>query len=245
MSIYKGAKARRPTFSILVSSRKDSKYLAKFLFSYLQNTALTKDCEVLVMCSKQDTWNRELMAYFEKHEGIRFFVEDWGLGRAGLHKYFNHLAKEARGHWIVYFCDDHNIVMPSWDRYILEEIRSKELNHNQINVIVPKFDNVGTMNHILSWAWLQFLGQEVGRHGWIDSYINGVLHGLPKDRVHLLDEATFHDFTHDVPTPMQDAQASVPIPAAGLELPPFESQAVHKLIEKDVAMLNAAIELGR
>ena len=166
--------------SVLITGRKNTKYLAKFMFALFCRTADISNVEILVTLNKGDTWNRELQAFFmafglNTKGTIQFFEEDYKAGRDGLHKYFNDMAEFATGDWIVYFCDDHFIEAQGWDQAIRDFATARELDPNKINFIIPKFDNAGTMNHIVSRGAYNGMGQ-LGRHGWIDSYLNDVMH---------------------------------------------------------------------
>lgn len=235
-----------PTFSILVSARKNSKYLAKFLLNLLENTSQKDDIEILVMMNEGDTWNSEAVSYFSRLDSphIKFYTEDYRLGRAGLHVYFNDLLKHANGQWIAYFCEDHSVMMKDWDMYVRGQIFKRNLDHRMIYSLVPKFDNVGAMMHILSKAYVEELGH-VGRHGWIDSYINDVNHFLPQSRVVLFDDETFHDFTHDKPNPMSDEHGKIELSTEVKGFPKYATAEVRWLVKEDAHKLNDAIAGGK
>lgn len=237
---------KKPTISVLVAARKDSKFLAKFLFGYFERTDDTTNTEILVMLNKHDTWNEELVKQYDGR--VRFFYEDYRLGRSGLHIYFNDLLKHATGQWIVYFCEDHFIIYDGWDNKIRFEITERELDPSVPNVIVPVFDNAGSMNHIVSRGWVDMLGC-IGKHGWIDSYINGILYRLFRDSKspHLIkniDEPLFHDFTHDKPNPMDAGANQSPVGEDGKKLPKFDSDEVRELIQADADKLKNKIGVG-
>lgn len=233
--------------SVLVSARKNSKYLAKFLHVYFMRTTPMADIECLVMMNEGDTWNTELVEYYNRvqqfmgfygeNQPLRFYKEDLGLGRAGLHEYFNELYKHATGDWIVYFCEDHSIIMDGWDDYIRQNIEERGLDHMQPYCIVPVFDNAGSMNHILSRGYCKAIGDRVGGHGWIDSWINDVNWRAFGDRslrlIRNLDTPMFHDFTHDQPTPMDDAHLQSVISEAGKKLPRYADEIVKQDIERN------------
>lgn len=237
--------------SVLVSARKNSKYLAKFLFGYMQNTSDLNNIELLVMLNANDTWNLELMEYFlDSGHNIRFFTEDLGLGRGGLHEYFNILAKSSSGHWIVYFCEDHFISMPGWDSYVRNTIFDKKLDPRDIWCLIPKFDNVGAMNQIISRGYYNAMGETLGRHGNIDSYINDVnlgAFGIDPDRksddnrVVRFDDEMFHDFTHDKPNPLDDINTKTELSDEGKELPPYTSLIVQHWIKEDAKKIRSAL----
>ncbi len=241
-----------PKISVLVSARPDSKYLAKFLFGYFHHTSFEglKNIEVLVCINRADTWNSELVSHFNGQ--VKFVVEDLQLGRWGLHEYFNILAKHASGDWLIYFCDDHFIGYPNigvpgrpcWDEYFLTHIEALQLDPAGIYCLVPKFDNAGAMNHMLSRGYYEALGA-MGRHGWIDSYINDInrrVFGDHSPHVVRFDHATFHDFTHDTPGPME-TPANAPSDAA-LQLPNHGGGVYERLVIDNAAKLQAAIKEG-
>jgi len=239
------------SISVLVSARRNSKYLAKFLFGFFERTADWRNMEILVMLNEHDDWNRELVDFFMPF-GVRFFHENEQLGRAGLHEYFNKLYLPATGAWIVYFCEDHFITKDGWDREIRSMIKGWRgdgdtvgkkfpLDPNEPWVLVPKFDNVGAMNHVLSHGFIKALGNKLGRHGWIDSYINDLAAVMP-DRVIRFDEPFFHDFTHDQPNPMSEAHVQSVSTKKGEALPDYKDPIVQKRIKEDQQKLIRAIK---
>lgn len=206
-----------PKISVLISARPNSKYLAKFMHGLMCRTGDFNNIEVLIMLNKNDTWNDELKAFYmalslNLKGSIQFFEEDYGLGRDGLHIYLNDLAERATGDWLIYFCEDHFIIENGWDKKILDFVAQRELDPQKINLIIPKFDNAGAMNHIISRGLYLALGH-LGMNGWIDSYINDIWQNvehetnkeftvMAMDRLHRMDDELFHDFTHDKPEPM-------------------------------------------
>ena len=218
--------------SVLVSARRNSKYLAKFLFGINNRTSNPQNIEVLIMLNEHDTWNDDLVNTFQNATLFSFYRENMQLGRAGLHEYYNELAKHATGDWLIYFCEDHFIIMNNWDLYILKTIKDLELDPADVWCVIPKFDNCGAMNQIISRGYYNALGQKVGRHGWIDSYLNDVNVAIP-DRIIRLDDETFHDFTHDVPNPMSDAHCQSISTKKGDLLPKYDSHINRQHIEED------------
>jgi len=237
--------------SVLVSARKNSKFLAKFLMGYFGRTDNQTDTEILVMLNAEDTWNADLAHYFWDRSLVRFYSEDHKLGRAGLHQYFNDLLQHASGDWIVYFCEDHYITLPGWDTYVRRVIagltvdgdahgKKFPLDPNDIWVLVPQFDNAGSMNHIVSRGFINALGDKIGNHGWIDSYINDLMREFP-DRVIRLDDVTFHDFTHDQPNPMSDAHHQAVLGPEADKLPAYGGGAYERLVIDDREKIKKAL----
>lgn len=239
----------KPKISVLVSARKNSKYLAKFMFGFYERTADPLNVQLLVMMNEHDTWNSELVSFmeFSAPGNIKFFRENHQLGRAGLHKYLNDLVPYATGDWIIYFCEDHFIIADKWDLKIRNFIKDKDLNPDMVYCIIPKFDNVGAMNQILSKGYVKALGGVLGRHGWIDSYINelnGLAFGDLSDRVLRMNDELFHDFTHDNPNPMSDAHLQGVITDGAKKLPKFEDPEVRELISRDAGAIKTKMEFG-
>lgn len=238
-----------PTISVLVSARRNSKYLAKFLFGLKVRTRNAANIEVLVMLNEHDTWNDELVHHFDGFIGpngtaYKFYRENMQLGRAGLHEYFNELVKHSRGDWLIYFCEDHFIIADNWDLIVKGFIKAHELDPSQPWCIIPKFDNVGSVNHIVSRAWVEALGGKIGRHGWIDSYLNDMREELP-DLFVRMDAPLFHDFTHDDPSPMSDAHMQSLSTDKGKNLPDYHDPINKKRLAEDVEKIKRAIKRGK
>lgn len=236
--------------SVLVSARRNSKYLAKFMFGLFENSN-THYLDIHVMLSEHDTWNNELVSFFSK-QGVKFHRENMQLGRAGLHEYFNEMIPNTRGSWVIYFCEDHFVSRSGWDHAIDKIIsgvllqgdsegKKFPLNPTEPWVIVPQFDNCGAMNHVLSSGFISALNGKIGQHGWIDSYINDLMAAFP-DRVIRMDEAYFHDFTHDVPSPMADSEVQALSTEKGKALPNYDSDLVRMLVEGDRERIKKALK---
>lgn len=251
------------TITVVISARRNSKYLAKFLFGLLHTTVQLGRLDVRVVLNEHDEWNSELQEFFEGYThptGYRpflFFRENLQLGRAGLHKYFNvaldpTLTDRPVGDWVIYFCEDHFINVIGWDKLVRATISGDLLHGDSFKkpfpldpsepwVIVPKFDNCGAMNHIVSRGFIKAMGGVIGNHGWIDSYINDLMRPFP-ERVIRMDESLFHDFTHDKPTPMDDSHVQALSTEKGKALPAYEDPRVAKQIEQDQIKLRRALK---
>jgi hypothetical protein len=236
----------RNKISVLIAARKNSKYLSKFLFGLCARTDDFFDTEVLVMLNANDTWNKELVSFFEGTPNMQFYYEDRGLGRSGLHYYFNELYNEASGDWLIYFCEDHFITMNNWDTYLRRQFNERGLDPREPWCLIPKFDNAGAMNQILSRGYCEAIGNKMGGHGWIDSYINDVNavafpgQDHPK-RVIRLDHEMFHDFTHDHPSPMDESHMQSVLSPEGKALPKYDSPRVKTIINHDATGLAEAV----
>lgn len=159
--------------SLLVTARKDSKYLAKFITTFMVNTKDFNNVELLVFIDPTDIWNKELFELFK--ENIKLVPDNTGIGRGGSHIFYNEVAKEAKGDWLWYLCDDHYL-HKDYDEYISNYIKERGLHSDKINVIAPMCDNSGRISHILSRKTYETIG--FGNHGNVDSYINETLEFL-------------------------------------------------------------------
>ena len=253
-----------PKLSILVSARKNSKYLAKFLAGFWANFGGHCEVELIIMLNEADTWNDDVITTNEmiarltgpmKTTKVTLTVcrEDLGLGRAGLHEYFNLLVAQSTGDWVIYFCEDHYFAMRGWDQiimdYIYGRIRSGDsdklefpLNSAEPWIIVPQFDNAGPMNHIVSRGFIEAMDGKIGNHGWIDSYLNDLGFFIPDRVVSMNAPAIFHDFTHDVPNPMSDAHSQSVLSEEGKKLPKYRSKEYDELLLADKLKIKKALE---
>lgn len=238
----------KPKVSVLLAARKNSKYLAKFIFDFIEKTAGFEkgDVELLVMVNSSDEWNQSLIDYFERNEDIHFFFENDGLGRDGLHEYFNNLAGFADGEWIIYFCEDHNITKYGWDEYFIKKIKEWDLDYRKPYCLIPKFWNVGAMNQMISRGYYEALGGVLGRHGNIDSYINDINRGLggklEKEVVRRFDDETFYDFTHDQPSQLDDSRTKTQLSERGKLLPKYSDHVITEWVNQDSLKIKKACD---
>lgn len=228
--------------SVLVSARKNSKFLAKFMFGYINNTTDHMNTEILVMLNKGDTWNLDLVKFYEGRRNVKFFFEDYGYGRAGLHEYFNELAQKATGDMLIYFCEDHYISYKGWDIQTRRLANANFDNPRDVWLILGKFDNIaGPMNQVFSRGYLETLGY-LGRNGWIDSYVNAICEKLPRDRYVEMPVPLFHDFTHDRPPVLDDVNTKTEIKEEKL---PYDHDQTRAWLAEDIDKLNEAIRSGK
>ncbi len=251
--------ASRQKITALISSRKNSKYLAKFVLGLWVHTLDPMAVRAMVIMNEHDTWNDDLVAFMAEMDTplefhVEFERENLRLGRAGLHEYFNMLLVNDAllTDWTVYFCDDHYVVHEGWEQELLAYVDGKKLSGDsegkafpldpdQVWVLVPKFDNAGAMNHIVSRGFIRALGGKIGRHGWIDSYINDLMRPFP-DRVIRIDEEWFHDFTHDKPSPMSDAHMQGESTDKGKLMPAYDSNVTRHRLRVDQEAITKALE---
>jgi hypothetical protein len=177
--------------SIIISVRKNSKFITKLLFSILVKTYSMENIEVLCLLNKHDTWNADLPKVLPM---FKYFYEDLKMGRAGLHKYFEELLPHTTGDWVLYLCDDHDIVMNQYDRYLLGFIQFHALDSKKIFQIIPRCTNTGSVIHILSRGWIATTGH-IGAHANVDSYLNDVAVKIPEWRLKYPQDPVFIDYT--------------------------------------------------
>lgn len=228
--------------SLLVSSRKNSKFLSKLIFSYLTKTKNLDQTEMLIMVNSEDTWNADLLKTITAiYPNIHVFYENYGMGRNGLHRYFNELAGHAKGDWFFYLCDDHDIVMKDYDHFIKSLIDLHQMNPHKIYQIIPRCSNSGSISHILSRGWYDILG-DLGKHGNIDSYINYVSFWIQEHRIFRPDEYVVVDYTAD-PSVMSPEHTKAWINPE-FSYPYGASDEVQALAKIDGEKLHIAIDQG-
>ena len=180
--------------SIIGISRRRSKFLAKFLSSFVNMTHDNENTELLMTVSANEDWNMDVIELFRDKHGVKFFFEDKKLGGNGRHIFFNDMAEHATGDWIQHACDDHLFTMPGWDNYIRANIRHHELSPEKINIVIPKLKNTGSVSHLVSRGYFKTLGR-IGGCGNIDSWINEVITGIPRDRIINIHDPTMLDYS--------------------------------------------------
>ncbi len=156
--------------SLLLTARQDSKFLAKFVTTFIANTNNFNNVELLIFLSPEDTWNKELLECFK--DKVKVIPDTTELGRGNSHIFYSELAKHAQGEWLWYVCDDHYL-FKNYDEYISNFINDNNIDPYQVNVIAPACLNSGRISHILSKKAFELVG--FGQHGNVDSYINEML----------------------------------------------------------------------
>lgn len=160
------------------------------------------------MYNAHEKKNLDVIKEFEDKGLLKGFTEDLRLGRSGLHVYFNELLKHAKGDWIWYLCEDHDFIKP-WDSFIDEFLAKRsvnpatEIDPKKVNCLVPLYNNIGAVSHILSRGWVNVTGH-IGGHGNIDSWLGFIARSINQGRVHLLSlvgdsdkDALMTDHTHN------------------------------------------------
>lgn len=227
--------------SVLVLARRRSRFLAHYILNFLNHTTDMENTELLVMASEDDDWNKDLIEFCSQYKNIKFFFENDRLGRHGRHIFFNRLAEKAEGEWILHTCDDQMFVRKGWDNYVRDYVRDHSLDHNKVNILIPRFNNTGSVDHFVSRGYLNALGM-VGGYGNIDSWINNVLEEIPSDRIKMMPDELMCDLTvyPEILTPeylkMDDSE--------GRKLPAWDSEEVKEGIFQAQEKLKEAILNG-
>ena len=182
--------------TVMTLARRRSRFIAGFVFNFLNTTGTHKNTELLIMASDNDDFNKDLYDWIKARPSlpIKLFFEDRKLGKHGRHIFFNELAEKASGQWILHTCDDQRFIYQGWDNYIRSLINTNGLDPDKIHMIIPSFDNTGDVDQMLSKGYIKAMGQ-VGGYGNIDSWINEVREVMPPNRVHLTPDVLMHDMT--------------------------------------------------
>jgi hypothetical protein len=180
--------------SVLTLARRRSKFLSHYILNFLNTVEDLDNIELLVMASANDDWNEGLFKFFKGHKSIKFFFEDSKLGGYGRHIFFNELAKKTKGDWILHTCDDQMFIIDNWDTKF--KSFAKNIDHKKANIVIPRFDNTGYVDHFLSRGFYTALGR-MGGYPNIDTWINHVSSVLPKGRIRQTPFVMMHDFTPD------------------------------------------------
>jgi len=217
--------------SLLVTARKDSKFLAKFVMTFISHTKRFDNVELLIFTPGGE-WNKELLKFFTVMPvPIKVIDDETGLGRGGNHIFYQEAFKSAKGDWIWYLCDDHQL-LDGYDQYITDYI--KDLDPTKPVVIAPAVDNSGRISHILSRKFIDTVG--FAPQGNVDSCINETLERLElltgnTDILHLPLIPVLHDFSLD-----KDLFKSEPFDAE-YEKALFKSQGLKDKLQADAEKL--------
>ncbi len=222
------------TLQAMVASRKNSKFLAKFIHDYI---ALTDEAQLLCMYNGDDTWNKSLIDFFSRRSAdvIRFFPERLGYGRSGLHLYYELMLDWFTADWLVFWCEDHQIIVDGWDSIILKKLSN--LDPMEPYIAIPGWDNIGSVNHVLSRGYVNALGGRLAGHGNLDSFINDVASKISQDRIIQL-PVLAHDMTHDAPPALDDYWTRVDETKHGVTFHDYYSPEVQEDIQRCAELIN-------
>lgn len=227
--------------SVIAASRKNSKWLAQFIFGYFTHTHDLANTELLVMHSAHDTWNQDLIQFFS--DRVTFVPENYHLGRKGHHVYLNELAKLATGDWIIELCEDMAFITPEWDRILREKIICPP---STIAMLRPRFKpHDGAMAHLVSRGYLEAAGNLA--ESWsVDSWINKVFEKACPGRATEIKEVYFYDYTHDPRNYFDASEMNVEIDAARADqMPTWGVPSTDALLAETVERVKSYLARGR
>jgi hypothetical protein len=226
--------------SLLITSRKNDKFIGKLAMSILTKTHNMDNIEVLLMASQQDEWNKDLFGYLQLHHNFKIFTEDYGYGHWGLYQYFNELAKEASGDYLWYLCSDHDIVCENYDTILLNYFKEKNISPDEVWAVTPGFKDCGPVSHIITRKFYEITGR-IAQSNKVDSWYNDLIYRIPENRRPVMSGVQIMtDYTpkfNDILSP-DDMIGEMSKPGKMLE---NGSKEYWQAIEKDAQKLNNAI----
>lgn len=207
----------RDRIAVLCASRCNSEWLAHFCMSYLAATANNAETKLNVIYNAHDLWNYSLrLALWNQ---IHFLPEDLGIGRYGLHQYYNGMAARLLADesfdWLLFMSDDMEFIREGWDESLRETIGNHNLDPARICAVIPRFVHTGSVAFLLSRGYVEGVEGEIAGHHSVDSWISDVVRSLPGERVAVMSEYLFDDYTAAPclkgKTPPLPAEVPVPV----------------------------------
>lgn len=162
---------------LLVPVRKNSEYFAHFAAAFLTKTKDIANVGASFMMDAADTWNGDSLRLLACFQSLSFAVDSSGLGRWGLHIYYERLAQLKQADWYGLLCEDFEFTMEGWDSRLFGELHN--VNMSKPHVYIPRMRSTGSVCHFLNRAWLERSGGIVSEHPSVDSYLNHVIERLP------------------------------------------------------------------
>jgi hypothetical protein len=192
--------------AVLCPARPNSALLSHFIVRFLYMTKDHGSTELLVLMNSRDNWNVGIEQAFVGR--VKFFYEDFGLGRQGLHKYYEELMKHTDADWVALMCEDFDFVMGNWDEFIRSSV--KDVDSNKSYVFYPRFTNTGSVCQVLSRGYINTVGNLISEHCSVDSWVNDVVEGALCDRTISPDVKMLVDYTVGGPPHAEIATSNVP-----------------------------------
>jgi glycosyltransferase involved in cell wall biosynthesis len=166
--------------SVLLPTRSRPKQLATSIRSLFDN-GLQVPFEILIAADPDDeptlTMADHLGQFYFVYDLVRSFVMPERFGYVGLHEYYNRLANEARGDWLLLWNDDAVMTTPDWNGRI-EQLGSEALVADLQHNLSPQFVCFPAMRRSMYDA----LGHFTGETPHVDSYIQDIARALGRVR---------------------------------------------------------------
>lgn len=168
--------------SVLVPSRLRASMLAESVQTWLH-----PDVEILVAVDKDDP----ILSAYEKIPGIKLFKSE-RHGYQNLHEYFNMLAKEAKGDWLMLGNDDAWMQTKNWPDLIAHDPTYPQ--------VLNPWNEQDNLFPLISRAWYEATGH-FSRNTHADSWVQqvaellGLTFYVPGISIRHLGEE-MHDETH-------------------------------------------------
>lgn len=179
------------------------------------------DFEVLVGIDKDDP-QKERYLVMDWSKNVRFFVFENPQGYGGLHEYYNELAREARGDWIMLWNDDAIMDTTNWINIFNDQDHTQPIVlslYHEVNNLFPAISRTfhETIGHFSLQTHADSWVQQVGERSGTQRYVPGIkiVHIKPMD---------------------ETGQASTQI-AVNKTGPEFSSDRVQALINQDVTKI--------
>ena len=163
---------------------------------------------------------------------VQHWVAAERYGYARLSEYWNALAKEAAGDWLLLWNDDARMITPGWDQVIARQ---------PLAMLHPRTDDPDQSgNYFPCWpaAWTRYLGYTSpipGPH--VDTYLQILGQHLGRSR-RIPVEITHYrpDYDHPEHEDQTYREGRLALGSHGM-VPGWDSATVHQLAEKDAHRL--------
>ena len=224
--------------ALLVPSRPNSAFLARFILRFQVMTANHHNTGLHILLNDRDEWNGFLPSVAGRlpFPNISFHMESNVDGRFALHKYFSQLINAAPpADWYIHACEDFEFLIEDWDNYLRRLICAKGWNPSGVYMIHARATS-GYVCPMVSAGYVAAVGSLTARHYSIDTYMANVWAQLPQERVMATPDTLFLDYTHTEPAMAKDLHVD------SSHLPYYEDESAAAASTAQVAALQAAID---
>jgi hypothetical protein len=203
--------------SVLCPSRLRAESLFESVGSLLHTAEQPDDVEVLIAVDPDDVSD-----YYRFEHRCIVLRAPQRYGYRQLHRYYNVLAREAKGEWLFLWNDDARMKTGAWDRIVSRFPQDRVLSPDNPHRPIPAFPIVPrrfveALGHFSLGPHCDIWWQELAAKGacaveWIDvrvEHLRPDIIGTPADSVH--DERGFwlHEFYEPGMQAMHDADCEV------------------------------------